>query len=154
MREVAGRSAGRARDARAYAKREGVDLRVIKLDVRDQGSVEAAVRRIVVEHGRIDVVVHNARQTAFGPAEAFTPEQFADLFDANVVSTLRVNRAVLPHMRSRGQGLLVWVSCSCVGGGVPPYFSPHVAAKDCGGGRRRFVQSAVSLAAFAALSGS
>jgi NAD(P)-dependent dehydrogenase (short-subunit alcohol dehydrogenase family) len=129
MREVSGRNAGRARDARVYARREGVDLRVIELDVRDQGSVEAAVRSIVVEQGRIDVVVHNASQTAFGPAEAFTPEQFADLYDANVVSTQRVNRAVLPHMRGRGQGLLVWVSCSCAGGGVPPYCSPHVAAK-------------------------
>lgn len=129
MREVAGRNARRARDARVYAKREGVDLRVIELDVRDQGSVEAAVRSIVAEQGRIDVVVHNASQAAFGPAEAFTPEQFADLYDANVVSTQRVNRAVLPHMRGRGQGLLVWVSCSCAGGGVPPYCSPYVAAK-------------------------
>jgi NAD(P)-dependent dehydrogenase (short-subunit alcohol dehydrogenase family) len=129
MREVAGRNARAARDARTYARREGVDLRVIELDLRDQDSVEAAVRTIVVEHGRIDVVVHNASQTAFGPAEAFTPEQFADLYDANVVSTQRVNRAVLPCMRSRGQGLLVWVSCSSAGGGMPPYFSPHVAAK-------------------------
>lgn len=129
MREVAGRNAREARDVRTYARREGVDLRVIELDGHNQDSMEAAVRSIVVQHGRIDVVVHNASQTAFGPAEAFTPEQFADLYDANVVSTQRVNRAVLPHMRSRRQGLLVWVSCSCAAGGMPPYFSPHVAAK-------------------------
>jgi NAD(P)-dependent dehydrogenase (short-subunit alcohol dehydrogenase family) len=43
---------------------------------------------------------------AFGPAEAFTPEQFAELYDVNVLSTQRVNRAALPHMRRQGQGLL------------------------------------------------
>ena len=110
MREVGGRNAKQADDVRAYARQQGVDLRVIELDVCAQDSVDAGCRAIVAEHGRIDVVVHGAGHMAFGPAEAFTPEQFAELYDVNLVSTQRVNRAVLPHMRSRGQGLLVWVS--------------------------------------------
>ena len=56
------------------------------------------------------MIVHNAGHMVFGPAEAFTPEQFAQLYDVNVLGTQRVNRAVLPHMRRQRQGLLVWVS--------------------------------------------
>jgi NAD(P)-dependent dehydrogenase (short-subunit alcohol dehydrogenase family) len=84
---------------------------------------------ITASHGRIDVLVHNAGHMVFGPAEAFTPEQFAQLYDVNVLSTQRVNRAVLPHMRAAHQGLLVWVSSSSSAGGTPPYLSPYFAAK-------------------------
>jgi NAD(P)-dependent dehydrogenase (short-subunit alcohol dehydrogenase family) len=65
----------------------------------------------------------------FGPAEAFTPEQLAELYDVNVLSTQRVNRAALPHLRKQGQGLLVWVSSSSSAGGTPPYLAPYFAAK-------------------------
>jgi NAD(P)-dependent dehydrogenase (short-subunit alcohol dehydrogenase family) len=83
----------------------------------------------VAESGRIDVVVHNAGHMMFGPAEAFTPEQFAQQYDVNVLGTQRVNRAVLPHMRARREGLLVWISSSSSAGGTPPYLSPYFAAK-------------------------
>jgi NAD(P)-dependent dehydrogenase (short-subunit alcohol dehydrogenase family) len=78
--------------------------------VLSQDSVDAAVAKVIVDTGRIDVLVHNAGHMAFGPAEAFTPEQFAQLYDVNVLSTQRVNRAVLPHLRRQKQGLVVWVS--------------------------------------------
>src|SRR5216683_4597843 len=65
----------------------------------------------------------------FGPAEAFTPEQLAQLYDVNVLSTQRVNRAVLPHLRRQKQGLVVWVSSISSAGGTPPYLAPYFAAK-------------------------
>lgn len=64
-----------------------------------------------------------------GPVEAFTPEQLADLYNINVLSTQRVNRAVLPKMRAKGEGLVLWVSSSSVKGGTPPYLAPYFAAK-------------------------
>ena len=64
-----------------------------------------------------------------GPTEAFTPEQLAELYDVNVLSTQRVNRAVLPQMRKQKSGLLVWVSSSSCAGGTPPYLAPYFAAK-------------------------
>ncbi len=106
MREARGRNAGRAADVRAYARDQGVDLRAIALDVCDQASVDGAVALIAAAHSRIDVLVHTAGHRAFGPAEAFTPEQFAALYDVNVISTQRVNRAVLPLMRGQRHGLL------------------------------------------------
>ena len=57
------------------------------------------------------------------------PDQFAELYDMNVLSTQRVNRAVLPQMRRQREGLLVWVSSSGVAGGTLPYLSPYFAAK-------------------------
>ena len=65
-----------------------------------QASVDAAIDGIIAATGRLDVVVHNAGHMVLGPAEAFTPDQFAALYDINVLSTQRVNRAALPHLRA------------------------------------------------------
>ncbi|MFI5605668.1 SDR family oxidoreductase [Amycolatopsis sp. NPDC051903] len=125
MRETTGRNAPQVEAAAQYAKDHGVDLRAIELDVNSQDSVDAAVAQI----GALDVLIHNAGHMVTGPAEAFTPEQLAELYNVNVLSTQRVNRAVLPGMRHRGQGLVVWVSSSSVKGGTPPYLAPYFAAK-------------------------
>ncbi|HIE1389170.1 TPA: SDR family oxidoreductase [Pseudomonas aeruginosa] len=126
MRDVAGRN---ARNAAELSAIPGRDIRPIELDVQSEPSADAAVARIIAESGRIDVIVHNAGHMMFGPAEAFTPEQFAQQYDVNVIGTQRVNRAALPHMRARREGLLVWVSSSSSAGGTPPYLSPYFAAK-------------------------
>lgn len=129
MRDVAGRNADNAAEMRALSARENVDLRPLELDVQSEPSVNAAIKAVIGESAQIDVVVHNAGHMMFGPAEAFTPEQFAQQYDVNVLGTQRVNRAVLPHMRARREGLLVWVSSSSSAGGTPPYLSPYFAAK-------------------------
>lgn len=121
MRDTLGRNAPVAEQMAAFSKQEGVDLRSIELDVQAQESVDAAVAKIIAETGRLDVLIHNAGHMVFGPAEAFTPEQYAQLYDVNVLSTQRVNRAVLPHLRKQRQGLVAWVSSSSAAGGTPPY---------------------------------
>src|SRR5712691_10944810 len=129
MRETAGGNAPEVAKIAAFSKENGVDLRTVELDVLSQDSVDAAVSKVIGESGRIDVLIHNAGHMAFGPAEAFTPEQLAQLYDVNVLSTQRVNRAVLPHLRRQKQGLVVWVSSSSSAGGTPPYLAPYFAAK-------------------------
>jgi NAD(P)-dependent dehydrogenase (short-subunit alcohol dehydrogenase family) len=129
MRNTTSRNAGVVEQMAALAKSKSVDLRTIEMDVQSQASIDAAVAKIIADHGRIDVLVHNAGHMVFGPAEAFTPEQYAQLYDVNVLSTQRVNRAVLPHLRQQRQGLLVWVSSSSVAGGTPPYLAPYFGAK-------------------------
>jgi len=129
MRETAGRNAPQTRAVMEYSKEHKVDLRWIELDVNKQESVDIAIAKIIADNGHIDVLIHNAGHMVTGPAEAFTAEQMAQLYDVNVLSTQRVNRAVLPHMRERGKGLLVWVSSSSVKGGTPPYLAPYFAAK-------------------------
>ncbi|TWB19051.1 NADP-dependent 3-hydroxy acid dehydrogenase YdfG [Nitrospirillum amazonense] len=129
MRDTRGRNAPQVEKAKAYAAEHGVDLRTAEMDVQSDASVEAAVAQIINEAGRLDVIVHNAGHMSFGPAEAFTPEQYAELFDINVLSTQRLNRAALPHLRRQGKGLVVWVSSSSTRGGTPPYLAPYFAAK-------------------------
>jgi NAD(P)-dependent dehydrogenase (short-subunit alcohol dehydrogenase family) len=129
MRETVGRNAPRVAEVEAYAKEHGVDLRTVELDVSSEASVRSGIDKVIAENGRLDVIVHNAGHMVFGPAEAFTPEQYAALYDINVVSTQRVNRAALPQLRKQGRGLLVWVSSSSARGGTPPFLAPYFAAK-------------------------
>jgi NAD(P)-dependent dehydrogenase (short-subunit alcohol dehydrogenase family) len=129
MRETKGRNARQVADVESFAKTNKVDLRPLELDVGSESSVEAAIARIVADTGRLDVVLHNAGHMVYGPAESFTPEQLAELYDVNVLSTQRVNRAALPQMRKQREGLLVWVSSSSARGGTPPYLAPYFAAK-------------------------
>src|SRR5713101_4723932 len=129
MRDTKGRNASQVAQADEYAAKNGVDLRTVELDVQSDESVEAGINRILAENGRLDVIVHNAGHMVFGPAEAFTPEQLAELYDVNVLSTQRVNRAALPQLRKQKQGLVVWVSSSSAAGGTPPYLAPYFAAK-------------------------
>ena len=129
MRESAGRNAPQAAAARTFSSDHQVDLRPIEMDVSSQSSVDQAIARIVTDDGRLDVVIHNAGHMVFGPAEAFTAEQLAQLYDINVLSTQRVNRAALPQLRQQRKGLLLWVSSSSTRGGTPPYLAPYFAAK-------------------------
>lgn len=129
MRDITGRNAPQVESLKDYAWHHSVDLRAIELDVQSEASAEAAVAQIIAEQGRLDVVVHNAGHMSFGPAEAFLPEQFSQLFDINVLGTQRVNRAALPYLREQRKGLVLWVGSSSTRGGTPPYLAPYFAAK-------------------------
>ena len=129
MRETKGRNAPQVKEIERYATEHSVDLRLIELDVSSQESCNGAIQEIIEKNGHLDVVIHNAGHMVFGPAEAFTPEQLAELYDVNVLSTQRVNRAALPQLRKQKRGLVVWVSSSSCAGGTPPYLAPYFAAK-------------------------
>ncbi|MCV7379180.1 oxidoreductase [Mycobacterium alsense] len=128
MRDIHGRNASQAESVNYFANDNGVDLRMVEMDIQSQSSVDAAIERVFNANGRLDVVMHTAGRMAFGPAEAFTPQQLTELYDINVVGTQRVNRSVLPHMRRQRQGLVVWISSSSSAGGTP-YLAPCLAAK-------------------------
>jgi NAD(P)-dependent dehydrogenase (short-subunit alcohol dehydrogenase family) len=68
--------------------------------------VDAAVAKA----GRIDVAINNAGYFLSGLAEAVTTEQARRLMDTNFFGPVRVNRAVLPHMRRQRSGVLVHIS--------------------------------------------
>lgn len=78
--------------------------------------------------GGIDVVINNAGIAALGVTEAFTLEQFQQMFDVNLHGIVRVNRAVLPAMRRQRSGLLIHVS-SGIGRTVVPGSAPYAVSK-------------------------
>jgi len=129
MRDTTGKNADTLSENAAFAAEHDIDLASIELDVQNDASIQTAIDAIVRKHGRIDVLVQNAGHMVVGPSEAFSAEQLAELYDVNVLGTQRVNRAVLPHMRAAGVGLVVWISSSSVAGGVPPLLGPYFAAK-------------------------
>ena len=129
MRDSAGRNAPQVTATKRYAADNDVDLRTVELDIAAQDSVDAAVESIISEQGSLDVLVHNAGHMVTGPAEAFTPEQIAEIYDTNVVGTQRLNRAALPHLRAQQRGLVLWVGSTSTRGGTPPYLAPYFAAK-------------------------
>ena len=129
MRETTGRNAPAVADLGAFGTEHNVSVHAVELDVQSQPSADAAIALIIAEQGHLDVVVHNAGHMVTGPAEAFTPEQYASLYDINVLGTQRVNRAALPHLRSQHSGHVVWVGSSSTRGGTPPYLAPYFAAK-------------------------
>jgi len=85
-------------------------LWVHALDVTDT----AAVRRVVDEAfgalGRIDVVVNNAGYGLFGAAEEVSDDQIRRQIDTNVVGSIQVIRAALPHLRAQGGGRILQVA--------------------------------------------
>jgi NAD(P)-dependent dehydrogenase (short-subunit alcohol dehydrogenase family) len=129
MRETAGRNAPQVAAVAAWAAEQKVDLRTVELDVQSDASANAGIAAILADAGRLDVIVHNAGHMVFGPAEAFTPEQYIQQYDVNVLGAQRVNRAALPYLRGRGKGLLIWVGSSSTRGGTPPFLAPYFAAK-------------------------
>lgn len=118
-------AAGALRDAAVGA--EG-SITPIELDVLSQESADDAIASMVSEVGGIDVVIHNAAHLLFGVTEAFTAEEVIHAFDVNAVGALRVNRAVLPHMRQAESGLLLW-NGSGTTRAIPPFLGPYSAAK-------------------------
>jgi NAD(P)-dependent dehydrogenase (short-subunit alcohol dehydrogenase family) len=83
-------------------------LRVLALDVTDQGSV----RRAVDAAGPIDVVVNNAGIGVLGALEGISIDTAREIFETNTLGTLAVIQAVLPQFRQRKAGVVVNVTSS------------------------------------------
>jgi len=128
MRDLTGRNRSRAADLEEMGRKEGLRLRFVELDVTSDASVEQAVERVIGEAGRIDTVVNNAGVVYSGLLESFTAEQAKQIFETNFFGPLRVNRAVLPHMRQRRSGLLIHIS-SVAGRLILPSMALYCATK-------------------------
>lgn len=131
MRDIAGHSKEKAGDIRRIAAAEKLDLAPLELDVRHEASCRSAADYILAADGRIDVVINNAAMMMAGLTESFRPEQFAQIFDLNAISWVRVNRAFLPAMRRQNKGLLLYVGSGIVQ--IPdPFTGPYAASKAAG----------------------
>jgi NAD(P)-dependent dehydrogenase (short-subunit alcohol dehydrogenase family) len=128
MRDPGGRNAKNGSEIRTLAERDSLPIYVLELDVTDDASVERAVDAAIAKAGRIDVVINNAGYFVSGLAEAVTTEQAQRLMDANFFGPVRVNRAVLPHMRRQRSGMLMHIS-SGAGRVVLPSMGLYCASK-------------------------
>lgn len=103
-------------------------LRVLRLDVTDRASIDAAIRDGIAAFGALDALVNNA---GIGLLSAFevTPETITrEVFETNTFGPMAVTRAVIPHFRERGAGTLINVTSSV--GIVPmPLVAVYTASK-------------------------
>ncbi|GAA0462584.1 short-chain dehydrogenase/reductase [Paractinoplanes deccanensis] len=83
---------------------------VANLDVTDLPAVRATVDRAFAELGRVDVVVNNAGYGLFGAAEELTDEQVIAQLNTNLLGSIAVVRAALPHLRAQGGGRIIQIS--------------------------------------------
>lgn len=117
---------GTVRKISAEAEMPGVTL--LALDLRDEATVEAAVRSLIDKEKRIDALVNNAGITLLGGIEETTIDQARDLFDTNVLGLLRVTKAVLPAMRAQRSGRIVNIG-SIVGVIPAPFMGIYSTSK-------------------------
>src|SRR6202047_2653222 len=128
MRDPAGRNAKNAGEIRALAEKDSLPIHVLELDVTNDASVERAVNAAIAKASRIDVAINNAGYYLSGLEEAVTTEQAQRLMDTNFIGPVRVNRAVLPHMRRQRSGVLMHIS-SGAGRVVVPSAGFYCASK-------------------------
>lgn len=94
----------------------GERVLLVRLDVTDPDSIESAVQAGVERFGSIDVLVNNAGYGAYGPLEATPREKMVRQFDTNVIGLLDVTKAVIPHFRGQGSGIII--NISSIGGRI------------------------------------
>jgi NAD(P)-dependent dehydrogenase (short-subunit alcohol dehydrogenase family) len=122
MRDVQGRNGG------LVGPLESLGATVVEMDVTSEASVETGIAHAVGALSSIDVVVNNAGVGVLGLQESFTPDDWKRVFEVNLFGIQRVCRAVLPHMRERGCGLIVNIS-SLLGRMSIPFYGPYIASK-------------------------
>ncbi len=83
---------------------------VTGLDVQDSASITDAVDAGIQRFGRIDVLLNNAGYGAYGLLEATPVEKIRRQFDVNVIGLLETTKAVLPHFRGNGEGVIINIS--------------------------------------------
>ena len=83
---------------------------VVKLDVQEPESIRSAINQGINKFGKIDAVVNNAGYGLMGIFEASDRDQVQKQFDVNVFGMMDVTRALIPHFRSNGSGMVINIS--------------------------------------------
>jgi short-subunit dehydrogenase len=114
----------------SIAGAERLPLKLIQLDVTDDSSVKDAVEKIILEKGRIDVLVNSAGYGLFGAFEDLSMDEIKAQFETNFFGVIRVTQQVLPIMRNLQNGGGIIVNVSSINGLVPfPVISAYVGTK-------------------------
>jgi len=122
------RDTGKAIELQEAAKKENLSIDVIELDVDKENSIMSAVKKVMSEAGRIDVLVNNAGYGQFGCTEDVPIEYFRKQFETNFFSIVRIIQEVAPIMRKQGSGIIVNIS-SVVGRMGLPCSSAYISTK-------------------------
>jgi len=104
------------------------DFEILRLDLEDVQTIQNAVRHIIDQEGRIDVLINNAGIGITGPIEETPTKEMKRVFDINFFGAIEVMKAVLPQMKAQGDGLIINVT-SIAGYMGLPYRGIYSATK-------------------------
>jgi NAD(P)-dependent dehydrogenase (short-subunit alcohol dehydrogenase family) len=96
--------------AAEIARATGMEVVPIPADLRTLAGCQGFVARAAERLGDVDILVNNAGASAFGPFVELPDEAFVDAIDGKLLGYIRCARAVIPHMRRRGGGVIVNVT--------------------------------------------
>jgi len=82
----------------------------IPLDITSQKNVDEVVKYIIEREKKIDILINNAGYGVVSSVEYFKEEEMLNQFDVNVFGTLRVSKAIIPHMRKANYGIIINIS--------------------------------------------
>ena len=82
----------------------------LEMDVTNQEHIDKAIKQIISEQGRVDVLVNNAGLGVYGAIEDVSMEDIYYQYDVNLFGLARVTKAVLPYMREKESGLIINIS--------------------------------------------
>ena len=122
------RDVNKAKEIKKIADKENLPIEVIELDVDKEESIVSAIKKVVSDGGRLDVLVNNAGYGLFGCVEDTPIEDFRKQFETNFFSIVRIIQEVSPIMRKQSSGIIVNVS-SVVGRMGLPGFPAYVSTK-------------------------
>lgn len=122
------RNLSKAKKIQDLINGENLSLKILRLDVNDNQSIKLAVKKILTDTGRIDVLINNAGYGMFGPVEEITTQEVKKQFETNFFGTIRLIKAIVPIMRKQGNGTIVNIS-SMVGRFGVPLNSAYVSSK-------------------------
>lgn len=94
----------------ALKQRYGDALWLAALDVTDTPAVHTTMNRAFAELGRIDVIVSNAGYGLAGAAEELSDDEIVRQLNTNVIGSIQLTRAALPHLRRQGGGRILQLS--------------------------------------------
>lgn len=124
------RNIDKSANLESIANAERLPLKLIQLDVTDDISVKDAIEKIVLEKGRIDVLVNNAGYALFGAFEDLSLDEIKAQFDTNFFGVIRVTQNVLPVMRTPQNGGGIVVNVSSINGLIAfPVISAYCGTK-------------------------
>lgn len=98
---------------------EGRGIRYFAMDVANEDSVHNAVDAAIANYGQIDLAINNAGIGITGLFEATSEREINAIFDVNLYGPMRVCRAILPHMRGIGRGVIANVTSAAGVLGMP-----------------------------------
>jgi len=100
-------------------------------DVSDEASVRSCFAAISTELGQVDTLLYNAGSGVFADVETITPNQFEQAWRVNALGSLLCSREVIPAMKTRGAGNIVFIGATASrrGGKMSAAFAPAKAAQ-------------------------